>query len=486
MIKHIEDLPHRKFIDVIKSLSEYEITEKLDGVNLAFGVDEQGKFFTSRETKGGDRKYTTTQYEDHPANNATKSAHEALKNMVCGLERIAPYMRDSLKGQLVEVEVLFGRQPNAIVYGSNCIVFLRMIEGEQKNIDMLGHLLQDQTTTSLVYVTESRNGLTLDTHTELQTWRFAAVPRVITHDFAFAFVGAVKDLQNYENWLGVTCGEGWDFPNGDLVKLNLNTVKKNDRPLLKALRNEALQKNMEFKLRIKEHFLNVLRTIEPELRDTDVEEWEDFGIEGVVLQHKETGEQFKIVDKEVFSAINQFNHAIRNEIKNTFGGGRQKFDEATLGRSCDLYNGLLENLAFLLGIGGLSKTSTIKRTLRKYKGESLDETLKNIAYEIARSMNREAYEHASLFKHAVQIIIDKHIKMLEQHLSEYQENRESYRLTLKTGVEIRYTEEIHRRTLLLFADMKEELTEMLDGVNDANTPQDIVLALYGKQLLSIH
>lgn len=479
MIKHIEDLPPYQFIDVVKNFYDYRVTEKLDGVNLVFGYDARGYFFTTREMKGGGRQYWPNEYLSGPANNAIKSAHTALQNISHLL------VRNVDADDLVEVEVLFGRQPNAIVYGSNYIVPLRMIEGHESKLNFLNQTLLDQTSTVTVSISSSLDGTSLIYKPQKQTWKFAAVPEVPKREWTYAYTMVLKDLKQYENWIGVSCGEGWDFPNGDLLNLNLNSVKKDERPLLKALRLEAQQKSTKYKLQIKEHFLNVLRTIEPELRDVDVEEWEDFGIEGVVLRHKETGEQFKIVDKEVFSTINQFNHAIRNEIKNTFSGGRQKF-EATLGRSYDLYNGLLENLAYLFGIEGLSRISTIKRTLRKFRGDDLNETLKNVATEIAYKMNREAYGYASSFKHAVQIILHNHIEMLHRHLDEYKENWQSYRLTPKTGVEIRYTNEIHHRTLTAFADVKEELTEMLDVINIANTPQDIVLALYGKQLLSIH
>ena len=81
-IPHLEDLPPQKFLDVVENLAVYTITEKLDGANLVFGFDNEGEFYTSRETKSGNRYYTAEQYEKRPGNNGFKLAHLALAKCI--------------------------------------------------------------------------------------------------------------------------------------------------------------------------------------------------------------------------------------------------------------------------------------------------------------------------------------------------------------------------------------------------------------------
>ena len=127
-ITHIEDLSIDKFINTIKNLFDYNVSEKIDGANLWFGRDTNGNLFTTREQKSADkdRKFQSKDYHMVSAYNGFRSAHDALENFFGS-------KTDILKpNETFEIEVVFGKQPNVVKYsddGVNYIVILRPVNG---------------------------------------------------------------------------------------------------------------------------------------------------------------------------------------------------------------------------------------------------------------------------------------------------------------------------------------------------------------------
>lgn len=199
-ITHIEDLPPEDFVKAVRNMSKMIATEKLDGANLIFGFNSEGKFYTSREAKGGsDRFFSTDNYTTRAADNGFKSAHAAL-------QKVSPKLKKVIDaGEAVEVEVLFGRQPNAIVYGANYIAFLRMIPGDsgempdQNKIKQLHSELQGDEVTVSVPVTTTDDGLKLKTEPTKFQWKFTSVSYVESHQFAE--VDVQDELAKFEQWI---------------------------------------------------------------------------------------------------------------------------------------------------------------------------------------------------------------------------------------------------------------------------------------------
>ena len=83
-ITHIEDLSIDKFIDIIKNIFKFHVSEKIDGANLWFGLDDSDIFYTTREQKSGDkdRKYESKDYSKVAAYNGFRSAHDALQSFM--------------------------------------------------------------------------------------------------------------------------------------------------------------------------------------------------------------------------------------------------------------------------------------------------------------------------------------------------------------------------------------------------------------------
>ena len=63
-IQHIDDLDIKSFISAVRNIGTMQATEKLDGANLWFGLDDAGRLFTSRTGKRDDsaRFYSEADY----------------------------------------------------------------------------------------------------------------------------------------------------------------------------------------------------------------------------------------------------------------------------------------------------------------------------------------------------------------------------------------------------------------------------------------
>lgn len=476
-IEHIEALPLPQFINAVKTLAKFQATEKLDGSNLIFGFDTKGKFYTSREAKGGaERLYKTSDYDVRAANNGFAAAHAAL-------DKVKPQLKKVMKsGEACEVEVLFGRQPNAIVYGSNYIAFLRMLPGDtketpdQSKTKKLQEELKGTTITTETPHVTTKDGVRIETETIKQKWKFASVSVIDSNKFTDVDVeDEIADLERFLEQKDSATG----MKNGDLITAKLTSVPKDKRPAVKKAREDAIAHiNDHFKLPIKEKFLNnILRVLQPALRDVEVSSFEDLGVEGVVLLNPHTLEQLKIVDKDVFTIINQFNYAIRNEIKATTAG-RQTFT-ASLERDGDIFGDMLKKAADAVGIPDLGTYTKIKRVLRKYQGANEKETLQNFVKDFQT-------KDVGRLKTRVDAALQEGLHDLEDGRKKFLRDWKTYSLKLRTGKEVRYTEEIKNRTLMVFAEVKQEMDQMRQQVQSAETLGDVAVALYGRALNGIH
>ncbi len=450
-IAHIEDLPPEEFLHSVKNIAYLIATEKLDGAQLIVGIDNEGKLYTSREAKGGERQYSN------------KAPARAAENGFCAaftaVKQAEPLIKRVLKnGDAVECEVLFGRQPNAIVYGSNYIAFLRMIPGDneeqpdQRKVQELTNELKDhaeRVECTLISTIDGSKLISMD-----QTLHFKFVSAAKIDSFDFHKIDWKGELDKFESWLH-------QHPP--------STFKTK-----KAFAEAAAQ----FMLPIKEKLVDeVLRKHQPAFRDTEVEPHEDIGIEGIVVLDPKTGKQFKIVDKSVFTIINQFNYAIRNEIKQTSNVNREAYSHlykefnATTGVNGSIYDAMLRQIAQAVGIPGVASYMGITRTIKKYDSPEA----------FIRAFPQDVNQLRSDVTHAIHSGI-QHLNESKKH---FEVNWKSYVLKLGSGREIRYTKEIYNRTLLTYAEALKDLTEMLRSVQNARTVTEIANALFGKQLKAI-
>jgi len=172
-IVHIEDLPHKEFQNALEHISEYEITEKIDGAELLFGIDDKG-FYTSREKYGGSRVYDVSEYGVTFPNSYKRAAHIALENVLTQMKSAG------LKpGDQVEAEVLYGEVPNVVPYSpdTNYIVFLRTTEGTI-DIDRLTQELDGHSLNVSIMTPFTEMGIEILYREEGARWKFSRTPKI--------------------------------------------------------------------------------------------------------------------------------------------------------------------------------------------------------------------------------------------------------------------------------------------------------------------
>lgn len=469
-IVHIEDLPVDEFIVAIKNLNQFEISEKVDGANLQFGLDENNKFYTSREGKGGDRYYSIKDWGNKFWQTGFKSAHQALS-------QVAPLLKKQKaiqSGDIIEVEILFGALPNTVPYTGdvNQIIFLRSIQGTP-DIEKIKNILSGKTvsvTTTNVPITN--DGKTIEYVEKSYDWAFAKVPSIdpeIINKKALQkqLLTHVKALENYLN----SPSGIYEFSNAEVLAIKLSSrpskIDKQDwaqaKQIIANKRTEILENVMRSKLEIKESLLNgLIRKIQsgfgPSIQQGG---W----IEGVVARHKLTGEQFKIVDKSLFTAINHFNYIVRNKLAKN-----EVSDKAT---------SLLGKLLVKMGMSfQMPELGTVRaRAALARLGSTPQQIISNLASKI--DFNKTKLEWIDLLQKAK--------NMLSKALDFYSRQREKLQKKVAISGQTRtfsYAGEINNRTLQTFAELFEVLDKKLKAVESAKTSEDLARAYIGDKIES--
>ena len=300
-IKHFEDLKHTEVLHALSNLKEYHVTEKVDGSQLLFGIDEIG-FYTSREGKGGKRIYNVDDYEIDFHTSYRRYAHTALKMSEDLL------IKAGMKpGDQVEVEVLYGELPNVVEYSrdTNYLIFLRTTAGDidianlQREFD--GHIVLIE-----LDVPVTNNGIDVDIVIEGTTWKFVQVPKW-EYDEESVSVGVLGLKYKYEEMLNIV-DPVLGVTRSEVLNINLNKISQYsaDKHIISVIRESIREIDTEHKKAIKNSLLTtVIRNRPSHLGPAD-----GF-IEGVVFSHP-NGTRFKLVDKELFKEVHEFYWRVRN------------------------------------------------------------------------------------------------------------------------------------------------------------------------------
>lgn len=477
-ITHIEDLPIEDFLFAIENFNKMIATQKLDGANLRVGIDSAGKFYTSRESKGGKRFYKASDYPDDVISmDGFRSAHQAMEKKKSEIADILG------KGSACEIEILYKRQPNAITYGKdglNYIAFLRMLETpedetpDQTKIKKLLDALEGDTVTVNSKVTDTEDGENLIISKEDTTWKFTAPEKVSAAQFKT--VNLKKEIQSLKKYL--------NSPNKAALKLGDPAVKTNYDVMSitkKDLRDERERvKNVvqkDYKLAIKDTLLKTfVRNIKPSIQDAELHPDEDLGIEGVVFLDPVTQKQFKIVDKDVFTTMNAFNHEVRANISGTI---KSSDPLASLANRGGIFGDAKIRMIKLFGIDGLSTASNVKRTLKKFGGDTPEQLVVNMA----KSLNQV---NVQATKKKIQAILIATLDDLQLALKDFKSNADKYKKKLSTGKVVGYSPEIRKRTLLTFAETKKALQDLLSQIKASDNIADLIVAMFGRQIKDIY
>lgn len=483
-ITHLEDLKVDEFIKRLENISKLIVSEKLDGANLWAGFDVNGKFYTSRAGKKKTAKpfYTIEDYPNISAYSGFKAAHLALEKVK---DQLAKHIKP---GQAFEIEILFGRQPNAVTYGvdgKSFIAFIRPVEGDgdtkpsEHDIDMLTKDLEGQDIQVWAEVLTSNDGEKLIAEKTQITWQVVKTHTLDAKELkTINFKKEIATFKRYLNSKNAGAKDlDMDLTNTEVLGISLTKVPVDKRPAMKELRTQVANHVLnKFKLPIKEKLLNdFVRKLKPKLQGTDLDNSEDTGVEGVVARDPDTGEMFKIVDKDVFTTINTFNWGARAAVD-----GIVRTDDPTA--APEMRGGAVGQsrirIASLLGSRELAKASTAKRYLMQFKGKNEYDTAKKVADELHNLNFHSA-------KTKILAILSASLDEVGQMLRDFKKEVSNYQVNLKNGKQVSYSPEIKRRTLTSFAEVKQDLIKMVDDIKKAPNMTAILLVLYSRVFKSL-
>lgn len=308
-IPHLEDLSVNDFIEVVSNLGSYEITEKVDGSQILFGLDENG-FYTSRETKGGTRVYAAEDYDLKFSTTYMRSAHKLL-------EAVLPELKGAgLKlGDQVEAEVLYGELPNVVPYSAdrNYLIFLRTTEGTV-NIDRLKQKLIGHSLSITLEAPFTPDGRTIGLREESNLWMFSRTPIIKTKLPTLSV--QIKEMKKFLNTKDIVTGKTYE----SILATPLNKIPEwAEAGKWKELKEHLKEKKYYIgtmlegahMMPIKEILLDhlVRKTSSPFGPLLEDGGW----IEGVVLRDI-SGNMVKLVDKNKFGVIREDAWRMRNQL----------------------------------------------------------------------------------------------------------------------------------------------------------------------------
>lgn len=470
-IIHVEDLPVEEFVRAMKNLGGLTAVQKLDGANLRTGLDDKGVLYTSREQKGGKRFYELKDFPDVSAFDGFKAAHAViLKNSVAFEETLKP-------GQELNIEVIYGSQPNTVFYGKdqlNYIGLLELVPGDdpsqdhtQKPLTELYKKLKDKITTVKTIATDSWDGETYSRHPRLTDWKFVVSDKVPAEDIkSIDISNELKSLERYLDQTNETAELlGKDFTNFEVLKDRSRDLTDERKSIEDKIYND-------YKLPIKTKLLSIINKQKPSLRGQIDDDGAYDGIEGVIFTDPSTREKFKVVDREVFTAINKFNYGVRNSIATKIVSTDPEMPIESRG-------GILGDAKLraikLLNIPNAEVPSQTKRMLEPFKGDSREETISNMVDSL-HQLNFQA------IRKKIQAIYVNALDDVEDSLTAFKIKADEYELDLPDGKKIKYTKEIKRRTLLQFADTKQNLYTMLAKIKKADELPEMIEVFFGAQL----
>lgn len=294
-IKHLDDLKPDEFMAFLKRYADeplkLEISEKIDGsARMSFGVGG-GTVWT--QTKTGSRKATSSQYPDTEMFRAVKEAHKALETK---RQQVIAAWPEGVS--FMVAEVLYGEIPNAIEYGNNLII----IHGVHRT-----------------------DGRTLgDKEAAAAAQQVVAALDGMTGDFGVEYKKTIspKDVM---------------IP----VRKEYDTLGQLYADLQKKPRDKETRTQFQkIQRSVKERMLKAIAT-----RGSFYGQ-EGGDIEGLVFRDLESGQLYKLVDRDYFKKLNDFMWSWRNRLnKDVMGGFREVVARDVLGDEGAASNRLVGDIA---------------------------------------------------------------------------------------------------------------------------------------------
>lgn len=338
-IKHIDEIPIEMFINYIRNLlykSEPMLQSvKLDGIqNITFGYRD-GQIYCQRR-KGKKQVWNNVdEIPKIPQYNQIRSQFNFFKNWFELNKEIFLKYINEFKDEYFEFEfeILSSLYSNLIKYNleNSKLVYLRpLLSYSSENIDLKqldNQLLKlfkkfknktyDITTTNYIPEFDKDGEIQLVNKDITEKWSFDIVEYINIDKYLDLQRDEIENkLKELEDFLNSKVGE---FIDGleekyqiltvfEVLTVKLNRVKKEDREILKNLRNILTKIQNEYVSNIKQLLISFI--------NNKVSKEKQGEIEGIVLRKLgvDEDELVKIVDKETFSEINKYVHSYYEEL----------------------------------------------------------------------------------------------------------------------------------------------------------------------------
>lgn len=476
-IQYVEQLDTDLFVYAMENLRNFRITEKMDGVNLTFGLDEDGRFFTSRESKNDSRRaYLAEEWGESGASNVFKAAHTALS---MNEELIQTALKP---GESIVIEILMGDQPNAIIYGKDglsYVVFLKPFGNTPE--DAVGRVTKAldgvKTTTNLLMVT-TPDGVDLETKYVTHSWKFLPVKPIdpkLVEDLDFKDeLAKLKKFMSLKN--AVAMSKGMVLTNQQIINMPMTIVGGDNRDALKGEKRqlEFIVEN-QFRKPITDQVMKrFVDTVKPELQRENPEV--PLNVEGIVFFDRESGLEFKIVDRATFAATNRFFFKVREIVKTTI---KTDNPESHITDRGGIFGNGKMRVIQQLQVDGLDQPRNVGRILKKFLGTDPEHTLSNIATSLA-GLDFNTVKRKSI------AILNNTEDQLKKALTIFNEDWPNYTLTLANGKKVRYTDEVVNRTYMSFAESLAGVRKFRVELRKAKEMTDFIRIFFMTKIVEIH
>jgi len=459
-ISHIEDLSPFAFLKFLEKWHNteidggLEISEKVDGsAQISFGVSK-GKVYA--KSKYGKPIFSSSGWPKTHVYDALRNAHYALESVRKGILQL--YLVPNTKnpdGYDIKVskkpsrgaifpqyftEVLWTRVPNSIEYGDN-ILMIYGIKVEGGHISSSG--FEKKVIDKLIELTGKR------TTAKGAKWRMEGKIILSKSQFEIATKVEYKKLRDILKD----------------IKAQEVLLKQARTPEQKKARAKLLAKINKIQQALKKKFISSLRSSTPTYGP------EDSFIEGIVIKDLESGAMIKVVDKDMFTAVNRYFWHYRE----LMGKGGFVGSEWQVGIGTQLKYDIAEQVFATPALKTPSAPTYIKNRVTKYtippELKSPNARFNWLLYEFIRKETAGGKKSGTMMSAEMANIVRLAIKKIEKLRSEWERDKLG---TLTKAVEdsetgkviktVKMPQEVIKKTDKAFVLTLEEMNKLVNRI----------------------
>lgn len=452
-IIHLDDLDVQQFIDAVQNLSNLSVSEKLSGITMYVGVDQNNKIFTTSTEDARKKYYDPKDYPFFASNNPYRAALAALLTQSQIIEQIMS------STELVALTVAYNDYDPYDAGGKSFISIVGSTNETPTDVaENLLKALKGKSTTITIDVVDTANGKDLSVKKTRLDFEFSGPKKIDTTKINVDVQTSIEALQKY-----ITQDSGiLNLSNLELITIPITKIDADVREDAKKQRDRIQSKILlDFKLPIKAQFIKAF-----------AKKLKGDSYDGVIAK-SDSGEAIKITDQNQSKAISDFGKVMRAKITG-------KIQSTSENDSIEDRGGILGDLkiraADYFGNVNLAVPREATRILSAIQGTSTHEALT----ALAASLKGRHDLQGTIRK--ISAMISSSLDHLQKQLSEFQTNKSRYKLKLSSGEVIKLSKIDIKRTLLAFAETRRDLIELQSKVKNAKSFEAVLDAFYGRQL----